>query len=148
MLLPVLFIVGYIIFEMVGMTVNYYATKHQTRELERAVRKSIDDADMVDSYSETGNTSGTGNHVDMLSVVVFKTDKGKGDVEKFVKTSYPDIDEWGFYVEAIESMEKNKRENEWVPMYYEQLTLPEDKTDCYLVYLCTPAPFEDNIEGH
>lgn len=24
----------------------------------------------------------------------------------------------------------------------------KDKTDCYLVYLCTSVPFGDNIEGH
>lgn len=146
--LPTVLIAGYVLFEIVGMTVNHHATKRQTKQLINVVKDAVADVDVKDSYSETGNTSGTGNHVDMLSVVVFQTKESGEEAENNIKAAYPEVDEWGFYVESIEVIEKNKKEDGWVPGYYDSLSLPEDKTDCYLVYLCKPAPFEDNIEGH
>lgn len=150
-LLPFVFIAGYILYELVGIAVNHHATDCQTKELVSVIKAAVAGADVMDTYSETGNTSGTGNHVDMLSVVVFRTkEKGKElekNIGEGVKT-FSEVDEWGFYVESIEAIESNKKTKEWVPGYYDKLSLPEDKTDCYLVYLCNAAPFEDNIEGH
>ena len=147
-LFPFVLIAGFVLFEIVGMAVNHYATGRQTKHIINVVRDAVADADVKDSYSETGNTSGTGNHVDMLSVVIFQTKESREETEKNIRTAYPEADEWGFYVESIEAIEKNKNEDEWVPGYYDSLSLPEDKNDCYLVYLCKSAPFEDNIEGH
>ena len=42
--------------------------------VEGNIMKSLQNVTVLDTYSETGNTSGTGNHVDMLSVVLFQTD--------------------------------------------------------------------------
>lgn len=151
-IIPIIIIIGFVFFQIVGMAVNHYATDRQTEELISVVKETVADVDVWDSYSETGNTSGTGNHVDMLSVVVFQTKESeeefKKNIEKNVENTISKVDEWGFYVESIEAIEKGKGENGWVPMYYDKLSLPEDKSGCYLVYLCNAAPFEDNIEGH
>lgn len=146
--LPFIFIAGVIVFELVGMSVNHYATKRQTKKLEKIVEETVEDAALETSYSETGNTSGTGNHVDMLSVVVFHSKTGKKEITVALQEKYTDLDSWSFYVESVEDLEKSVREDGWAPGYYDALTLPEDTEDCYLVYVLEAAPFEDNIEGH
>ena len=146
--LPFIIIAGVIVFEMVGMGVNHYATKRQTKKLERIVEETVRDAVLETSYSETGNTSGTGNHVDMLSVVVFRTEADKEEIAAALQEKYSDLDSWSFYVESVEDLEKSAREDGQTPGYYDALNLPEETENCYLVYVLEAAPFEDNIEGH
>ncbi|MBR1864870.1 MAG: hypothetical protein IJ801_00005 [Lachnospiraceae bacterium] len=110
-----------ILFEILGMGVNHFATYRQTRELKHNLIQNISDIEILDVYSETGNTGPTGNHVDCLSVISFSS-------------SQP--------LEAIQnSMEKYYEFNEWHCRI--------DKTEQgYEFYLNTSAPFADNIEGH
>ncbi len=143
--LPFVLIGFVILFEIFGMAVNHFGTWRQTEKLEKTVKKSFSDAQILDVYSETGNTSGTGNHVDMLSVVVFRTQEEYSSVEEKLYKSYP-YDMWNCYLAKVAEMER-EREN-YAPLYYEELDIPEDTDHCYLLYLCESAPFEDNIEGH
>ncbi len=120
--LPILLIVFFILFEIFGMCVNHMATKRQTDRLQTNLEKEISDLKIVEVYSETGNTSGTGNHVDCLSTITFST--YMQDVEINTSMSkYYDFDEWDCFV-----------------------TKTEDGN--YLFYLNTSAPFRGNIEGH
>lgn len=48
-----------------GIIVNHGATVFQKRGLKKNLRQEFSDVKIIDDYSETGN------HVDMLSVVVF-----------------------------------------------------------------------------
>lgn len=115
--LPVILILIFSLYEFIGMCVNHSATRQQTN-----LENEIPDITIVDVYSETGNTSGTGNHVDCLSAVTFSTQMQESEIKNSM-SEYYEFNEWSCYL---------------------------DKTDGgnYLFYLNVPAPFENNIEGH
>lgn len=120
--LPVIVITIYIFYEIFGMCVNHIATGRQTNKLQVNLEKEIPDIEIISVYSETGNTSGTGNHVDCLSAIVFSTKMQESEIVNKMSTYY-EFDEWKCYVYQTENGN-------------------------YLIYLNTSAPFVDNIEGH
>lgn len=120
--LPIFLIVFFILYEIFGMCVNHMTTRHQTDQLQANLEKEISDFKIVEVYSETGNTSGTGNHVDCLSAITFSTEMQDMEIKNSM-SKYYHFDEWNCFV-----------------------TKTEDGN--YLFYLNTSAPFRDNIEGH
>lgn len=120
--LPIALVIVWVIYEIFGMCINHIATKEQTNTLRRNLEREISDIDIISVYSETGNTSGTGNHVDCLSFIIFSTQMQETEIEDCMSKYYV-FDEWSCYV---------------------------DKTDdgYYKIYINTSAPFADNIEGH
>lgn len=120
--LPVLLVVIWVLYQIFGMGVNYMATREQTNTLRTNLESEISDIELIDVYSETGNTSGTGNHVDCLSSIIFSTEMEEAEIEDCM-SKYYDFDDWSCYV---------------------------DKTDdgYYKIYINTTAPFADNIAGH
>ena len=52
------------------------------------IEKSIEDVSIVDVYSFTGNTSGTGNHVECESKVTFNSDMPEDDVKHIFEKQY------------------------------------------------------------
>ena len=121
-LLPFLLIAALVIFELFGMCVNHIATARQTNQLKKVLAKEIGDIEIIDIYSVTGNTSGTGNHVDCMSVATFSTAKQQTEIENIL-SEYYELNEWTCFVTRSEN---------------------GDFTFC----LITSAPFRDNIEGH
>ena len=109
-------------YEIFGMYANHSATREQTAALQANLQKAIADVEIISVYSETGNTSGTGNHVDCLSSIIFSTEMQKAEIEDCLSHYYA-FDGWSRYV---------------------------SKTDDgnYIIYINTLAPFADNIEGH
>ncbi len=120
--LPILLIVFFMLYEVFGMCVNHMAAKQQTDKLRENLENEIPDIKIVNVYSETGNTSGTGNHVDCLSLITFSTEM-QGDEIKNSMSEYYHFDEWSCYVR-------------------------ETDDGNYSFCLITTAPFENNIEGH
>ncbi|MBD5135406.1 MAG: hypothetical protein HDT39_05510 [Lachnospiraceae bacterium] len=120
--LPIILIIIIILYEIFGMCVNHIATKRQTDRLKMNLENEISDIKIVKIYSETGNTSGTGNHVDCLTSIIFSTEMQEFEIENSM-SEYYEFNEWSCYVE---------------------------KTDDgnYLFYLNTSAPFKNNIAGH
>ncbi len=120
--LPSLLIVLFMLYEVFGMCVNHMATKQQTDKLRKNLENEIPDIKIMNVYSETGNTSGTGNHVDSLSSITFSTKMQEVEIINSM-SEYYHFDEWSCYVR---------------------------KTDDgnYLFCLNTSAPFKNNIEGH
>lgn len=59
--IPLLFIFAFVAFEILGLGVNHYTTNQQTNTLKETILSVAPDAEILDTYSETGNTSGTGN---------------------------------------------------------------------------------------
>ena len=119
--LPVMLVVVFVIYEILGMCMNHIATKEQTDTLRGNLENEISDIEIVNVYLETGNTSGTGNHVDCLSSITFSTEMQESEIEACMSKYYV-FDEWGCYV--------RKRDG------------------CYMIQIITSAPFPDNIEGH
>jgi len=120
--LPILLIIFFILYEIFGMCINHMTTKNQTDRLQTNLENEIPDIKIIKIYSETGNTSGTGNHVDCLSSITFSTEMQEFEIENSM-SKYYHFDEWSCYI-----------------------TKTEDGN--YLFYLNTSAPFADNIEGH
>lgn len=113
---------GIIIYEIVGMCVNHAAADRQTEKLQADLTEKISDIEIINIDSETGNASGTGNHVECMSTIVFLT----GMTESEIK--------------AVLSEEYNfDREN---------CVIRKEEDGSYSIYLETSAPFRDNIEGH
>ncbi|XCP86516.1 hypothetical protein ABXS75_06895 [Roseburia hominis] len=122
LVLPIILLVILGGYEVFGMCINHIATQKQTHTLQMNLENEISDIEIVNAYSETGNTSGTGNHVDCLSSITFSTDMQKTEIEDCMSNYYV-FDESSCYV--------NKTEDGY-----------------YVIYINTSAPFVDNIEGH
>ncbi len=120
--LPIALTVACIAYEIIGMCVNHMATRIQTNTLQTRLEREISDIEIIDIYSETGNTSGTGNHVDCMTSILFSTQMQENEIKDSLSQYYT-FDEWSCHV-----------------------TKTED--GCYRFYINTSAPFADNIEGH
>lgn len=120
--LPFFLLMLWVLYEAIGMCVNRTATKRQTEALRRNLENAIFDIEIADICSKTGNTSGTGNHVECLSFIAFSTGMQKAEIESRMSKYYAsDEDTWHV----------------------------EEKGDGnYIIYVNTAAPFADNIEGH
>lgn len=120
LLLPLILIFAYIIFEIFGMCVNHISTANQTNELQNILEDKIADIEFIEVHSETGNTSGTGNHVDCLLKITFSTEMQIDEINNILSEIYDNDD----------------------------FILNKDENGNYKLKLCTFAPFWDNIEGH
>lgn len=120
--LPIALVIVWVLYEIFGMCINHITTKKQTNRLRMNLESEISDIKIISIYSETGNASGTGNHVDCMSSIIFSTEIQETEIEDCMSKYYV-FDEWSCYV---------------------------DKTDdgYYKIYINTSAPFADNIEGH
>ena len=76
------------VIEVVGSIANHAATNKQTNELTAYIEKSIEDASIIDTYSFTGNTSGTGNRVACESKITFNSDMSEDDVDHILEARY------------------------------------------------------------
>ncbi|MCI9441058.1 MAG: hypothetical protein HFH15_07465 [Ruminococcus sp.] len=120
--LPIILMAIFVLYEILGMCVNHIATQKQTHTLQMNLENEISDIEIISVYSETGNTSGTGNHVDCLSSIIFSTKMHENEIEDCMSKYYV-FDEWNCYVDQTDDGD-------------------------YKIYLNTSAPFADNIEGH
>lgn len=121
-LLPITLFVLFWAYEIFGIHINHLATQRQTNTLQRNLEKEISDIEIVNVYSETGNTSGTSNHVDCLSIITFSTQMQETEIEERMSKYYT-FDDWDCYVNQTDDGN-------------------------YIFYLNTSAPFRDNIEGY
>ena len=119
---PFMLIVIFVLYEVFGMCANNNQTNRQTKQLKAHLESEISDLQIINIYSKTGNTAGTGNHVDCLSSVTFSTQMPVSEI-KDKMSKYYTFDEWSCYVSQTEN-------------------------GTYLFYLNTSAPFPNNIEGH
>ena len=119
--LPIALPVVWALYEIFGMYINHITTKEQTNTLRTNLESEISDIEIISVYSETGNTSGTGNHVECLSSITFSTEMRKTEIEECMSKYYV-FDGWNYYL--------NKTDDGY-----------------YTIYINTSAPFADNIEG-
>ena len=86
--LPVILVIVFILYEALGMFVNHNATRQQTDTLQTCLENEIPDIEIIHVYTETGNTSGTGNHVDCLSSITFSTGLKQYEIEEIMEDYY------------------------------------------------------------
>ena len=145
--LPFLLIGLFILYEAVGMAVNHAASAWQTRELARLLERELPQVEILDCYTETGNTSGTGNHVDMLSAVLFRPEAEREEILGACQ-KYGDMDEWSFWAKPLEKVQAAREGHSYIHPFLEEMSVPSDLEDCWLLYINKSAPFLNNIEGH
>jgi hypothetical protein len=126
--LPVVLIVLFILFEMIGAAVNHAAGDIQTKKFVSAVRG--EGFEIVGTDTFVGN-SGNGNHVDLISSVYVRSDRSPDEAKARlngckgqVSAGFPDEDD------------------------LETAGLSDDSGTLLRIRLFNSAPFSDNIEGH
>lgn len=147
LLLPVLLIALVVLYEVVGMAVNHAASARQTSDVIRRLEASLPLVEIIDSYTETGNTSGTGNHVDMLSAVIFWTEAGAEEIQQAFQ-AYEDLDEWSFWIKPMKEIVEVQEKYPYIYPFLGEMNSSEELEHGWLLYLNTSAPFPGNIEGH
>ena len=120
--LPVILIIAVVAFELFGMSMNHRSTDRQTTDMQTNLKNEVSDIKILDVYSETGNISGTGNHVECLSVITFSTEMKESEVRDRMSKYYT-FDGWDCYINKIDE-------------------------NFYSFYQSTSAPFPNNLEGH
>lgn len=86
--IPALLLSLFVVIEVVGYIANHAATNKQTKELTAYIEKSIEDASIVDTYSFTGNTSGTSNYVECQSKVTFNSNLPEDEADSIFEARY------------------------------------------------------------
>ena len=122
-ILPFALIGLYILYELVGYTVNHISTDRQTSRLQKDLTAAVQDIDVISAESWTGNT-GNGNHVECVSTVKFKSEMTKSEITEALGDNYVSDD-------TLLGARLNENED-----------------GDYEFKLITAAPFRDNIEGH
>ncbi len=86
--IPVLLLALFVVIEVVGFIANHATTNKQTKDLTAYIEKSIEDASIGDTYSFTGNTSGTSNYVECESKVTFNSNLPEDEVNSIFEARY------------------------------------------------------------
>ncbi|MBQ8568734.1 MAG: hypothetical protein IJ446_05910 [Oscillospiraceae bacterium] len=164
-MLPVALVCIFILFETIGAAVNITASHMQTAALADKIKNDTD-AQVIDTYTFTGNSGGTGNHTDMVSYILIKTDDIGYVKEMLIKAT-------GIDYAARKSVTENGNNrfdqrllnyrtqehnifiipvDEWdgrrMADPFSEWTYPEDTLNCYIVECIKSAPFRDSIMGH
>ncbi len=134
-ILPFAIIILYILWEVIGIICNNIAGNRQTRTaVDFCESKGYE---VIDSNTFVGN-SGNGNHVDLISYLIIKTDVSKDDIADDLPSEYR-LNELDKEIEHEKEMSGNDLED---------LEIPENTDNCYFIKVWNSAPFSDNIMGH
>ena len=139
LLLPLVLIVLIIIYELVGMEINHASTDKQTGVLRDTLEDSVNDIEILNENSLTGNT-GNGNHIECVSEITFSSEMEETEmISAFSDKMSMDINE--SYLGANGCYFIDCGENGIV-----RFSKKDDGN--YLCRMVKSAPFSDNIEGH
>lgn len=145
--LPLVAIIFWVGFEFIGAMVNSFATSKQTRQMQNNIRDTWQNVSIIDTYSETGNTSGTGNHVDMLSVVLFRVDADIDEVIDKMSAGY-EFNATDCWIGKLDDAISFYQNDSGCYSFLDDMELPDDTDHCFIFVRNQSAPFEDNIVGH
>ena len=134
--------VGY---EVVGIIANEHAADKQEKALVGILESS--DADILDSYTFVGNSSGTGNHVDLLTLFIVRAED-ISVIEEVLEGAYEETAAFPLEYFAVIPLSQVTNSYDPYARFVEEMAMPEDMENCYLVSYCNSAPFSDNIVGH
>lgn len=128
----------WIIWQIIGAVGNQIAARQFTKEYSQYVLDTIPKTEILGTYTFAGNTSGTGNHCELKTVLVIHTETEHP--EDLLEFDYSMTD-WMKPLEEALAWEFNKTD---------EMNLPEDldTENCYYISVIESAPFPDNITGH
>ncbi len=145
--LPFVLILLWIGYQIFGASMNALATAKQTKQIQKHIQDTWQNANIIDTYSETGNTSGTGNHVDMSSVVLFRVDEDLDGVIEKLSAEY-EFNATDCWVQQLDVVISYHQKDSGYYNFLEHMELPDDTDYCYIFVQNQSAPFADNIVGH
>ncbi|MBO4866543.1 MAG: hypothetical protein J5582_08225 [Ruminococcus sp.] len=136
LLLPYVLATLIFLYELIGMGVNHASTDKQTGVLRDALSGSVNDIEILNVNSWTGNT-GNGNHVECVSEITFSSAMEERDMvsaisDKMGKESYLGANGC-YFIDCEENGSVRFSKND---------------DGNYLCRMVKSAPFSDNIEGH
>lgn len=134
--------VGY---EVVGIIANEHAADKQEKALVGILESSH--ADILDSYTFVGNSSGTGNHVDLLTLFIVRAED-ISVIEEVLGEAYEERATFPLEYFTVTPLSQLKNSYDPYARFMEEMAMPEDTENCYLISYCNSAPFSDNIIGH
>ncbi len=134
--IPAVLLFLFIGYELFGIVINNIYGQIHTDDMLMALSNNSDIV-VLDTYTFVGNSSGTGNHCDLLTAAVVRNDIG--DIYSF----YYATDKCADHIFSLSELQEYDYEK-WSSL----LDFPEDETDCYLLIKIDSAPFKDNIQGH
>lgn len=141
--LPFVAIILWIGFELVGMMVNSLAASKQTRQIQRNLQDAWQNVTIIDTYSETGK--GTGNYVEMTSVIAFKVDEDLDEIIEKMSGGY-EFNATDCWICELDVVIAYHEKNSGCYYFLDDMELPEDTEHCFIFVRNQPAPFADNIK--
>lgn len=133
--IPAVLLFLVILWELFGIVINNISSEIHKEDMLMALSNNSDVV-VLDTYTFVGNSSGTGNHCDLLTAAVVRNDIG--DINSFYYTT----DKCADYIFSLSELGESYQE------WSEKLDFPDDETDCFLLIKIDSAPFKDNILGH
>lgn len=136
--LPLVAVILWILWEIIGAVGNQIAANQFTKEYSQYVLDTVPKTEILGTYTFAGNTSGTGNHCELKTVLVIRTE-----------TEHPE-DLLEFDYSMTDWIKPVEEAREWEINIMNKMDLPDDldTADCYYINVIKSAPFPDNITGH
>ncbi len=125
-----------IVIVIVTGVINEIDGQLHTDQLLNSLSNGFSKEEIVDTYTFVGNTSGTGNHCEALSAVLVRT---CNDVDVYYR---------GNGCDTIRKVDEISEYDSLYSIVYDDMKLPEDTSNLYLLVDYNSVPFSDHIKGH
>ncbi len=135
LIIPIAAISLFILWEILGIICNNIAGTNQTKKAVKLWENSV--GEIYDYKTFVGN-SGNGNHVDLVTYGIVRSDKDRTEIIDELSKEYD--------YQLVTPLEDFIEENGGL----EDFDTPEDWQDgsYYYISIINSAPFSDNIMGH
>ncbi len=125
-----------IIIVIVTGVINEIDGQLHTDQLLDSLSNGFSKEEIVDTYTFVGNTSGTGNTCEALSAVLVRT------------CNDTDVYYWGNGCDTICKVDEISEYDSLYSLVNDDMKLPEDTSNLYLIVDYNKVPFSDHIKGH
>lgn len=131
-----LLIVLFIVVSLVTGVINEIDGQLHTEQLLNSLSNGFDEEEIVDTYTFVGNTGPAGNHCEALSAVLVRANNDL------------DVYYWGNGCNTICKVDVISEYDSLYSFVYDDMKLPEDTGNLYLLVDYNSVPFPDRIKGH
>ena len=139
-IIPFALIGFYIALQIIGIICNNISGDKQTKSAVNFCESRK--YEVLDSRTFVGN-NGNGNHVDLLSYLIIKSDLSGEEIKKSFETEYKCAN-----INNLEDEIKHEKEMYTFSQKLGKMKIPQKTDNCYYVVIYDSAPFSDNIMGH
>ncbi len=134
-IIAVLLLLPVVIITVTGI-INEIDGQLHTDQLLNSLSNGFSKEEIVDTYTFVGNTGPAGNHCEALSAVLVRTDNDL------------DVYYWGNGCNTICKVDGIGEYDSLYSLVHDDMELPEDTSNLYLLVDYNSVPFPDHIKGH